>query len=174
MLKFLLQGNVVSSDEYEVFPNPIQISGFTPQSGFADQLVALSFGSRISTITGVKINTQTGESNLSFGVDSSGRVQFRIPDNSLDTKITVCNKGGCTESSDTYFYLRPPYISGIVPSEVMVGDSVFLSGDYFGRVSPFFFITNVDDPTLVQVDNIERIGNTGLDLMFPLGQERRL
>ena len=164
---FATGGNVVSSDEYEVFPNPIQISGFTPQSGFADQLVALS-GSRISTITGVKINTQTGESNLSFGVDSSGRVQFRIPDNSLDTKITVCNKGGCTESSDTYFYLRPPYISGIVPSRGMVGDSVFLSGDYFGRVSPFF-ITNVDDPILVQADNIERIGNTGFRFDVPTG-----
>lgn len=164
---FATGGTVVSTGQFEAFPNPGEISGFTPQSGFALDEVLVS-GLRMSTVTGVKINTKTGESNLVFDLNRTGQISFKIPSNAIDTKIKVCNKGGCTVSDDTLFLLEPPLISGVLPTRGMVGDSVFVSGENFGRVNPFFQ-TNLEDPFLVIADNIERIGSTGFRFDVPTG-----
>lgn len=165
---FATGGIATTTTAFDVSPLPPVISGFNPLSGFALQEMTVS-GFRFGSITGVSMNTETGVSHMGWTYTSSNSsISFTAPRRGIDGSIRICNKGGCTLSSDTFEALVPPEPSGFIPTRGQVGETLLLTGKYLTKPD-VYFQQNLDSAPLVRADNIRHQGDSGILFDVPTG-----
>jgi hypothetical protein len=158
-----IAGNITGSG-FLIKGKPI-VTSFSPSSGAYGNLITIT-GYNLYEETKVYFNqvSQSGECLVPSGNTGDYRsVRFKVPFHAQNSNtIIVDNLVGTGSGTSSFMLIRPPFISGVVPTSGVWGSTAQITGGYFHSVSSVKI-------GQIPVTNYSVIGSTGIRFIVPTG-----
>ena len=138
------------------FVPPLTLSGFLPVKAAVGQSVVLS-GANLGNVTGISFGSMVAQfSNL-----SETSVTAVVPLGAVTGQITARSPFGNATTTASFTVVPPPTLSGFLPAEAAVGQSVVLYGANLGNVTEISFGS--------MVAQFSNLSETSVTAVVPLG-----